>query len=189
MKQFTVFDIGAHKGNWSKEYVRYYPNSIFFLFEPNNIFNEDLSKLGKVFNVVLSDRVREVDFFSINGTGDSYVRENSPLYEKIAPLKKVSVTLDELVVSAKIPAPDIIKIDTQGSEMDILKGGLNSIKNCVLLIIELRLTTTQDSNRSSLSNVVKYLHDVGWYPFGILESHIDKAGEIREIDFAFRKRV
>ena len=38
----------------------------------------------------------------------------------------------------KYPQPDLIKIDTQGSELDILKGAENTIKGVKHLIVELQ---------------------------------------------------
>ena len=45
-------------------------------------------------------------------------KENTDFYEKIVPIKKVSNTIDNIVIQKNLPKPDLIKLDTQGSELD-----------------------------------------------------------------------
>ena len=48
--------------------------------------------------------------------------------------------LDTIVKERGFPLPDFIKIDVQGAEIDILRGGLNTIKHAKRMIIELQHT-------------------------------------------------
>jgi len=142
--------------------------------------------VGKVFNVVLGDKLKKVKFFSINGTGDSYYKENSLFYEHVIPIKKKVSTLDEIVSSENLLSPDIIKIDTQGSELDILQGASKTIKNALILIIECRLATHQNMSAPGVSEVIKFLEKHGFQPFKILEIHTNQTGLIIEIDIVFK---
>jgi FkbM family methyltransferase len=184
--ELSVYDIGAHKGEWALEWLKYHPNSKFVLFEANNSFNSRLTQVGKVFNVVLGDKSKKVKFFSINATGDSYYKENSIFYEHVIPKKKQVSTLDEIVSSENLLSPDIIKIDTQGSELDILLGASKTIKNALILIIECRLATHQNMSAPGVSEVIKFLEKHGFQPFKILEIHTNQTGLIIEIDIVFK---
>ena len=51
---------------------------------------------------------------------------------------KVTRTLDSVIKERGFPLPDMIKIDTQGAEMDILKGAQLALSTCKHLILELQ---------------------------------------------------
>ena len=46
--------------------------------------------------------------------------------------------LDTIIKERNYPLPDLIKIDTQGSELDILNGSSEALKNIKYLIVELQ---------------------------------------------------
>ena len=118
-----IFDIGAFRGDWSKFLnSTSLKNKSFYLFEANEENHKYLEKLKyKSFFCVLSDKTKEVDFFSNLSTGDSYLIEQTSFYkDNIKKIKKQTITLDELIIKKNLPFPDFIKIDTQGSELDIL---------------------------------------------------------------------
>ncbi len=99
-------------------------NSRFYLFEGNKECEESLKeKKLMYFMDVLADPGRgEVDFYNGTNTGDSYYQETTKIYEGFQPIRVPTITLDELIDKHNLPIPDFIKLDTQGSELDILKG-------------------------------------------------------------------
>lgn len=185
-EKLIVYDIGAHNGKWALTWIKNYPNSKVFLFEANSIFNSQLAKIGKVYNVVLSNESKKVNFYSINGTGDSYYKENSAFYNNITPVERQTSSLDELVNSENLPLPKIIKVDTQGSELDILLGSRVTIRNALYIIIECRLVTSQNMNAPTVSEVIQALAQLNFAPFKILEIHKNKHGILVEIDIVFK---
>ena len=60
------------------------------------------------------------------------------------------IKLDDYVRENKIKFIDILKIDTQGYELEILKGSLNAIKNKKIncIILEIILSDTYNKNFS-----------------------------------------
>lgn len=120
----TVYDIGAWNGNWSREHKRVLPASDFILFEANPAYAEVLANTGfTAFNTVLSNPGREyVEFFNGTNTGDSYYKETTVHYDNQGSIRLPCTTLDNLVKEHNLPIPNFIKIDTQGSELDILSG-------------------------------------------------------------------
>lgn len=134
-EDFTILDIGAQSGCFSL-LAKQYPNTIWHSFEPDlvnyNLLLENLT-LNCVNNVIsynhaLSDGVR-IDTLKIcnehrglNTIGKNLIRfsekSSSSLYVQ-------TNTIDNLFSNTKV---DLIKIDTEGSEYDIIKGGINTIK-------------------------------------------------------------
>ena len=79
----VIYDIGAFRGEWS-----YFLNKTslkdkeFFLFEANEENKEYLKKLNfKYFIEVLSNKEKNVEFYSQVSTGDSYFIEQTNVYK------------------------------------------------------------------------------------------------------------
>ena len=126
----NVYDVGAHKGLWSKSLKDHcLKNSNFFLFEANLSHEKELISTGYPYFInLLSETIKEVKFYNNNNTGDSYFMENTNEYEEKNFVIKTTTTLDVIVKKENLPLPDLLKIDTQGSELDILKGAKDTIK-------------------------------------------------------------
>tara|TARA_B110000263_G_C15197360_1_gene459004 strand:+ start:79 stop:825 length:747 start_codon:yes stop_codon:yes gene_type:complete len=185
----NIYDIGAYKGEWSIFLNNTsLKNKEFFLFEAN-IENEIyLKKLNfKYFISVLSDKIKEVEFYSKVHTGDSYYPEQTNFYEKnLLPKIKKTNTLDNIVTKNNLPFPDFIKIDTQGSEIDILKGGKKIVENCKIILLECPIIQ-YNLGSPNLSEYIDYLNLINFVPYDICEIHnIDKI--LIQIDILFIKK-
>ena len=187
----VIFDIGAYKGVWSKLLSNTsLKNKKFFLFEANKENKIFLEKSGfKFFLNVLSDQKKKVKFFSNLSTGDSYLIEQTSLYkENFNTVIKEAITLDELVEREKIPLPNLIKIDTQGSELDILKGSQKTIGECSLIYLECPIIE-YNLNAPNLNEYLDYLKSIDFFPLDICEVHkIDNV--LIQVDILFiRKNI
>ena len=114
---------------------------------------------------VLSDSVKEVKFYldtksdRITGPGHSYYPENSNVFFEFPWEDRRTTTLDILYPTSSF---DLIKIDTQGSELDIIRGGVNLITRAKAVIVEESLK--EFNIGSPLRNdVKKYLESNGFY--------------------------
>ena len=130
LKVEVVYDIGAFRGEWSSYLNKTsLKNKQFILFEANKENEPYLKKEGfKYFIELLSNEEKDLKFYSQVSTGDSYFLEQTTFYKNnMDPQIIKATTLDNLVGKNNIPSPDFIKIDTQGSELDILKGAKKTI--------------------------------------------------------------
>ena len=168
-----IFDIGAFRGEWStllnKTSLK---NKNFYLFEANEENREFLERSGfKFFFNVLSDRRKEVKFFSKASTGDSYLVEQTSFYtQDIKPILKNTVSLDEVVLKENLPYPDLMKIDTQGSELDILKGGKKTLSRCKLIYMECPIIE-YNAGSPKLDDYISFLDSIDFVPYDICEVH------------------
>jgi FkbM family methyltransferase len=65
--------------------------------------------------------------------------EHYPALEVIVPERAVTVpstSLDEYLEGRDLGKPDLLKLDTQGSELDILRGSINSLSAACMIDIE-----------------------------------------------------
>ena len=187
----TVYDIGAHRGDFSnflsKTSLR---GKDFYLFEANEKNQKFLNKFNfKYFIEVLSDKKKVVQFYSKPHEslgGDSYFRETTDIYDDSDSTTKITDTLDNIVEKNNLPLPNFIKIDTQGSEIDILKGATKVISDCKLIYLECPLIE-YNFESPSLDQYIKYLASIEFIPYDICEVHyIDKM--LVQIDILFIKK-
>lgn len=173
MRIDTVYDIGAYKGNWTKEISTYaLSNSKFILFEANPAYKEDLEKAGHNYLIaVLSNPGREyVDFYNGTNTGDSYYKENSIFYENQTSIRLPCYTLNHVVDTLRLPIPNLIKLDTQGSELDILKGAEDFIDQVDLIYTECPIVC-YNSNAPSIQEYLEYFKQKRFVPVDLFETH------------------
>jgi FkbM family methyltransferase len=139
LKIDTVFDIGACSGDWSLEFKHTLPNSQFFLFEANYKWAPSLERTNFPYfsGTVLSKPGKEfVEFYDEQSTGASYYKENTGWFENKVATKYPCKTLDEIILQCNLPIPNLVKLDTQGSELDILAGAKSIIGKTDLIYIE-----------------------------------------------------
>lgn len=184
----VIYDIGAHRGDWSKELLLHNPAGLeIFLFEANPSLKPLLDAIGqKAFTAVLSDSVKVVPFYFSARTGDSMFRENTERYEKTVARQVLTETLDLLISRERLPEPEIIKIDTQGSEVEILKGCRNSLNQCMAILIEMPLAPYNQGSPST-AQYFEYLNLLDFTPFELSEIHRSH-GAVIQIDILFVKR-
>lgn len=137
----SVVDVGANVGGWHNQARLHWPDAYFFLVEGNPACAEQLAMTGASMRIaLLSDTEKEVTFYTREGaptcTGASYYRENTSFYadDKIIPHTVRTQTLDDLVDRQPF---DLIKLDTQGSELDILRGGYTTLASAKGVVMEL----------------------------------------------------
>lgn len=125
-----VVDIGAQSGAFSL-LAKYFPNSEFHCFEPdptNFSLLEENIKLNELSNI-------EIHQLAISNTTTPQILNVNPSHSGLHTLGKnpgfksnsIEVNTSTLDVFFKDKKVDLIKIDTEGGEYDILKGGINLI--------------------------------------------------------------
>jgi FkbM family methyltransferase len=137
----SFLDIGAHHGSFSQQLLQHYPGADYFMVEATEDCRPFLDRISqKSYTIeVLSDKVKEVVFytttFNATNTGNSYYLEQTHFY---SPDKRVGTirttnTLDNLFSNNTY---DLIKVDTQGSEVDILLGGKHLVERSKFILLE-----------------------------------------------------
>ena len=185
-----IYDIGAYHGEWSKAFNKTsLENKKFYLFEANETNEKFLidSKF-EYFIGILSSSKKEVNFYSRGLTGDSYYRELSNRYdEKYQSKILTTTTLDHIVKKNNLKHPSFIKMDTQGSEIDILKGSKEVLSNCNLLFLETPIIK-YNLNSPNFSEYIEYLNSIGFIPYDICETHyMDKI--IVQVDILYIRKT
>jgi FkbM family methyltransferase len=182
----NILDIGAHHGLWTKEVLQVYPNAKYTLIEPINyrelkFFSENYSNIN-VYNELLFNIETEIDWYEMKNTGDSIYKERTNHFTKCVPIKKYTKILDNLLDNNI--KYDLIKLDVQGAEIDVLKGGNKIIKNTSFIILELPFMGQYNENTPTFLEHIQYMNEIGFIPFDIIDLHkIDSL--LFQIDICF----
>lgn len=142
----VIYDIGSCVLHWTKESLKIWPDSTYYLFEGMDSVGFLYDEIGFQYHLgVLSDvDDKELTFYQSNRSpgGNSYYKEHSwateLYYGKDSERIVKTTTVDTVVRMRNFELPDLIKIDVQGCEIDILKGMQYSLRNCKHLIVELQ---------------------------------------------------
>ena len=182
-KKYTpqiIFDIGACQGIWTEHMLNIYPNSEYYLFEA--IPYEKLDKFNDANNIfvhkdiILSDKQKVVNWYQGLNTGDSIHKENSIVYKDIKPIIKQAIDLNSYITKNQLFVNKnlsniFIKIDCQGSEIDILKGSINILPYTDFILIEMPFFGIYNENVPNFKEHIDYLDSIGFIPYDVLESH------------------
>ena len=148
LKVSNIAHVGAHQGQEVNIYLNIFPNSNIHLFEPQKDLFKDLEEKFKnnenisLYNFALGESKLTSHMFISNNHGESSSfykpKEHLNLYPEIkfnkSDLLYEIKPLDEL----GIQNIDFLNIDTQGFELEVLKGATNTLlKNVKYILIEI----------------------------------------------------
>lgn len=142
----SILDIGAHVGNWAKEAHQVWPSAQIACVEGNLSCEPFLKELGFPYYIAMLGKEKKTGLYYKQpgtdiGTGNSLYRELTPFFDGCEPVEVEVTTLADLTI---FDQPDLIKIDAQGSEADIMLGGLEIIKKAKGVLLETSLAHYND---------------------------------------------
>jgi FkbM family methyltransferase len=180
----VVYDIGAHRGDWTRAARESLPDARFFLFEANELHAGALEATGeRYFTAVLSSEEKAVDFFLTGGSGDSYYREATERYAGVEPRTLKATTLDRLATLHTLPDPDLIKVDVQGAELDVLRGGRDVLGKAKLVLLECPVVDYNDG-APRMHEYLRFMDEAGFTVLDFLDC-IWQGGRMIHVDVLF----
>jgi FkbM family methyltransferase len=136
----TVIDIGASNGMWSKELFPDLPTADFLLFEANETYHDELRQLEatnsrvKVEYVAASDHDGEI-FFRLDP--DNPLGGGASAVADAGHAASLPCTSPDIAVERRnLEGPYLLKLDTQGHEMEIFEGSEKVLANAALVVVE-----------------------------------------------------
>lgn len=166
----VIYDIGSNVLHWYKIAKKIWPTAHFYCFDalPEVEFLYDNIDFT---NCVLSnENDRLVDFYYslMYPGGSSYYQENSEINKKAAiyfsednKRQVKTITLDTVVSTNNFLLPDLIKMDTQGSELDIIKGAKISVEHAKDIILELQ-NVDYNKGAPKAPEVIDYMNSIDY---------------------------
>jgi len=175
----VVLDVGANFGVISLTLIKQYPSAIIYAFEPTDYafkklkINIDLNPEAKnhikpcqLFVSDHEDSPKESHVYS-SWRVDQLVKEIHPIHCGI--LKSAScktITIDGFVRENNIDRLDLIKIDTDGNELSVLRGAMEVLCDFRPVIVFEIATYLLDENQESFyEDFLKLLTPIGYKVF------------------------
>ena len=190
----TLLDVGAHVGTFTQQFLTAFPGCRPTLIEPNPFCHDVLAQLGvEVHGVAASDAAGEAELFLtkewLQSTGTSLYRENTHFFRDDVVVKRTveKSRLDDLF---KGRAFDFVKIDTQGSELDVLKGGATVLRQADFVLLEVSLVD-YNIGGAKAEAVFAALDALGFHPVEVVDFHRLSGvndGGLLQMDFLFERR-
>jgi FkbM family methyltransferase len=186
----SVLDIGAHVGAFSGSIRLILPNASIHMIEPNPLCEDALKMVpnSSYTMCLLSDKEEEKIYLmnkeNLLSTGNSYYRE---LTEHFSDQNLVRVAMQSFTLDGLFPGKrfDFIKLDTQGSEIDIMRGGRRLISEAKFVLIECSVQTYNEGS-PLVNEVIGEMRGLGFSIHSLIGSHVHD-GRLMQQDYLFSK--
>jgi FkbM family methyltransferase len=192
----AIVDIGANAGEWSRTASSIFPSAQILMFdgdpenEPNlhNTVREIGSRSRYFLRLLGPERKETVTFYrpETGTTGSSVLPELTSFGKNAITLSMD--TLDSLIEEASLRPSLLLKLDVQGFELEVLKGGRQTLALSEIVIMEAALLPYNDG-APLFADVVAFMDKQGFVVFdfcGQLRRESDHA--LFQTDVAFVRR-
>ena len=173
--EYIIFDIGCFQGKFSLKINEKLKNGKYYLFDANDSLDEGCFKglpFYKFFpiGVYNEDSIKSYYLntqFPASGSSIDSMTKNDWLWNLTRKLitlnffakykeKQIkTITLDKFCSQNKINIIDILKIDVEGSELNVLKGCKDILKNTGIILVE--VCDTKKNFLIKYKNIVSFL--------------------------------
>jgi len=197
----SIIDVGAHKGNFVEKILQRFSFIESISFEPAKeafkdlIIRSEKYKNWKILNYALAARDQNMEMNISDYTeANSFLSIEKELLELRPELK---VTSKELVKCKKIDnfisefyslkKPILLKVDTQGYEMEVLKGGNQTLDIVDFVLLEVSTGATY-RGQPSLKEVIEYLENKKFKVWSLDRVFGNRStGETLQVDILFNR--
>jgi FkbM family methyltransferase len=179
-----AFDAGANTGDWSRHALKANTNLTIYAFEPvPHVFSQLADNISfKAFNfhpnqLGLSDLDSQKAFYVYATTSDtvqmsSCYRREEDIEKRIGSTpSKITIDtkrIDSFCAAQGISHIDYLKIDTEGSEFDVIKGASGMLQNNSIGVIQFEYGGTYLSAHIKLQDIFLLFEGYGYKIFRIL---------------------
>lgn len=183
-KNAIVFDIGANIGLWSNYVLTNKDSPVIYCFEPGGAAFQELQKNisdAVLHNCAISNHVGFSEFHeysNLSVMNGIYKRttweEQSGNFSNL--VKVETDTLDSFCTKNNIDYIDFVKIDTEGSELDVLEGSKQLLLGKKIKYIQFEYGGCYVDSHTTLEKAYILLKSFGYTVYRILPSsllHID----------------
>jgi FkbM family methyltransferase len=200
-KDGVILDVGANVGNYA---IMLRENNItlpIFAFEPHPVAFKKLEKAATAHHFTpvkrgAGDASATTVIYDYAGNGGS---EHASMYKEVisdirnSEVEEISidlVSLDQFVTENKIAKIALLKIDTEGHELNVLKGAKDTIAKGLVNVIQIEFNEMNVISRTFFRDIIDILPGYDFYrllPDGLLPLGVYKILDF-EI-FAFQNIV
>lgn len=188
----TMLDLGAHIGTFSADFITHFPDCQITMVEPNPYCHPELEKLPfELHRYAASNAPGKGEFFLtsewLQSTGASLYRENTAFFrdQVVQRVEVDKARVDDFLAGRQF---DFVKMDVQGSELDVLIGGEQVLRKADYILVEIPIVE-YNLGGPVAEMIFAKLSDMGFQCADVTQFHRLKGafdGALLQIDFLFR---
>ncbi|MFV8345496.1 FkbM family methyltransferase [Flavobacterium sp. ZB4P13] len=195
-----IIDVGANSGQFTRVASHLYPQARIDTFEPLPDLYPIIEKKFKnnknitTYNIALGNEDGVIMFnknkfghtssiLEISSGNIHFPKEENDLDQINVVIKK----LDSVSLLNSNSELSLLKLDVQGYELEVLKGGEITIKGIDYIIIEANLEELY-SNQPSFTEMNDYLISKEFELLGMLDFNLGNKNKYIEVDLLYRKK-
>jgi FkbM family methyltransferase len=169
----AVIDVGANVGEWTRLCRRVFPDVRVLAVEPQSACEPalralatELDRVTVVQALVGAGKASAVPFHIHNtfNAVSSVLRE--PAGPPVSTVLLDMTTLDAIVEETGFGAADFLKLDVQGYELEVLKGGPHALAAAEVVLMEINLLPIYEG-APLLHEAVAFMHHAGFQAYDI----------------------
>lgn len=162
-----VLDIGANIGQFHDMITSIFPDVEMLSIEGNVNCEKYLKEKNLNYKICMLSNSEKLATFYTNAEvcgGSSLFKETTEYYVNSQEIKVNTTTLDSIIPPSIVY--DYIKLDVQGAELDIIKGGLHTILKSSFLQLELSILEYNEG-APLIGDIISFLNPLGFKVFDI----------------------
>jgi FkbM family methyltransferase len=175
----VIFDVGANTGQSAVRFARSFPDSTIFSFEPEHQAYAQLQQNVRSLSCV---RPYNIALGCRPGTVTMYRPQNSGLYTLRPPrgwaageTAEVTVlTIDDLCATERVSQIDILKTDTEGYDLEVLRGarGLLADRKVRFIYAECEFVPSARDHHTNFFELYEFLVEYGYLLVGLSTENV-----------------
>jgi FkbM family methyltransferase len=187
-KPNIVIDIGAYVGAWTEQVLSLFPNAHFLLFEAQQSKIPNLDRLSQKHhnvsynNVLLGAEQREKVVFFEMETGSSVFEENTDYKRERITLPMT--TLDLQLATVELKGSCLMKLDVQGSELEVLSGATKTLDHVDVILIEASVLAYNEG-APLINDIFAFMKQIGFVLFDICDEKRLSSKILLQVDLIF----
>lgn len=198
----TIIDIGANQGQAIQKFSKIFPNAIIYAFEPLEVPFKKLKNIAQTnprirpYNSALGDTEKTLTFFDYekSNVSSSFLRV-TPTTVKDYPIMKCQkeiqvkqLTLDAFFKESldSLQKEILVKIDVQGYENNVIKGGAKTLEQASACIVEISIDYFYEK-QTTFKEVFLLLDRLGFNYIGNIDQVKAENGRVKYFDAVFSK--
>jgi FkbM family methyltransferase len=189
-KPNVIYDIGAHKGVWTKNCKTVFPDATYYQFEANTDQSEHLHDNPTICLLGNEDEKTVVYYKDkkLGATGNSIFREKTTFFDDDVCEKETRTMkrLDTIIQEKSLPFPDFIKLDVQGAELLILEGAPACMRSADVIMMEVSVASMNEGS-PLIHDVLNFMANNGFVMFDIVEAN-SIGPVLTQLDIVFCKK-
>jgi FkbM family methyltransferase len=166
----VLIDVGFHRGEWTSEAAKRYPNARIYCFDPwpraRAFFDEaDLPRTVEFFDLALSDSEGREHFYDYDSACNSLALRYLEPGQLVGSYEVNVMTLDEWCARNEVKYIDFLKVDVEGYDLAVLEGSHRLLQAEAIQAFSFEYASGWIASRRFLGEADLYIREHGYSLF------------------------